>query len=135
MDELLAALLSVIFDIIFDGILLFGLQLIADVISRILSGIWKIPVLTGSVLAATVYFLLGLLAGGFSLVFFPHPLVHPSKFHGISLLISPTIAGLMMWWLGSILRKRNKKVTRIESFGYGFVFAFGVALVRFFYTN
>jgi hypothetical protein len=48
------------------------------------------------------------------------------------MLVSPVIAGLVMSLIGSVLRKRDKNVVRIESFTYGFVFAFGMAAVRFF---
>jgi len=70
-----------------------------------------------------------------SVLIFPHPLFHPSRIHGISLLISPVIAGLLMALLGSTLRKRGKKVVRLESFGYGFAFAFGMALIRLIYAR
>jgi hypothetical protein len=38
-----------------------------------------------------------------------------------------------MWLVGFTLRKQNKKAMQIESFGYGFVFALGMALMRFFF--
>jgi hypothetical protein len=37
--------------------------------------------------------------------------------------------------VGSTLRKRDKKTIRIESFGYGFAFAFGMAVIRFLYIH
>ncbi len=37
--------------------------------------------------------------------------------------------------IGSTLRNRDKRVVQIESFGYGFAFAFGMALVRFFFAT
>jgi hypothetical protein len=55
--------------------------------------------------------------------------------HGASLLISPILAGLMMAATGAILRGRDKKSTQLESFGYGFFLAFGVALIRFFFAK
>ena len=39
-----------------------------------------------------------------------------------------------MSWIGSILQGRGKKVVQIESFRYGFAFAFGMALIRFFFV-
>lgn len=72
--------------------------------------------------------------GGISVLFFPHPIVHPSRFHGVSLIISPVLALLGMSFVGSTMRKRNR-VMQLESFGYGFAFAFGMALVRFFFTT
>ena len=87
------------------------------------------------VLSAVGYFLLGAGAGGLSLIWFPSPLVHPSRFHGISLILSPLLTGLLMALLGTILRKHNKRTVNLESFGYGYVFAFGMALVRFIFTR
>ena len=60
----------------------------------------------------------------------PNPLVHPSKSHGISLLISPVITGLVMGLTGRIVRRRGKTPVQIESFAYGFTFAFAFALIR-----
>ena len=81
------------------------------------------------------YGLVGVLIGGFRVIMFPPPLVHPSRIHGISLLVSPVIAGLAMSLIGSVLRKGDKRVVQSESFGYGFAFAFGMAAVRFFFAK
>jgi hypothetical protein len=35
---------------------------------------------------------------------------------------------------GFLLRQRGKTVVQIESFSYGFAFAFGMALVRFLFA-
>lgn len=81
-------------------------------------------------LAIPGYLLLGVLFGFLSLLLFPHPLMHPTRFHGISLLISPILAGLFMSFMGWEIRRHGKKSVRIESFGYGFLFAFGMAIIR-----
>ena len=86
-------------------------------------------------LACVGYVLLGAATGGLSLVLLPHPLFYPSRLHGISLVVSPILTGLAMWQVGSLLRTRNKKVIRIESFWYGFTFAVGMAFVRFYFTK
>jgi H+/Cl- antiporter ClcA len=75
--------------------------------------------------------LLGFTFGFVSVLVLPHPLVHPSKFHGISLLISPVITGLIMGFIGRTVRRRGKAPVQIESFAYGFTFAFAFALIRF----
>jgi hypothetical protein len=36
--------------------------------------------------------------------------------------------------LGSILTRQGKKVVQIESFPYGFAFAFGMALIRYLFV-
>jgi hypothetical protein len=73
--------------------------------------------------------------GGVSLMLFPHPIMHPTKIHGISLVIGPMLAGLVMSAVGSMLRRRDKEVIQLESFRYGFTFAFGMALVRFLFAK
>jgi hypothetical protein len=86
-------------------------------------------------LACIAYAFLGGVVGGMSVFIFPHQLVHASRFPGVSVIVSPILAGLGMSVVGSVQRKRNKKVMQIESFGYGFAFAFGMALVRFFFVT
>ncbi|TAN39692.1 MAG: hypothetical protein EPN25_10310 [Nitrospirae bacterium] len=81
------------------------------------------------------YGLLGLAAGGLSLYVFPHPFVRSARFHGISLIISPLFTGLAMSGMGNLRRRQGKLVLRIDSFIYGFIFAFGMSLIRFLYTR
>jgi hypothetical protein len=87
------------------------------------------------VLAALGYLLLGVGFGAVSVLLFPHPLVHPSKVHGISLVISPLITGLIMSQIGIVRRRGGGDAIRLESFGYGFTFAFGVAIIRFLFVR
>jgi hypothetical protein len=80
-----------------------------------------------------VYAILGAVAGLLSVLAVPHPMVHRSRFRGISLLVSPLVTGLAMALVGFLLRRRGKKIAALESFAYGFAFAFGMALVRYFF--
>ena len=75
--------------------------------------------------------MLGAGAGFMSVAVFPHPLVHQSRIHGLSLVLSPLITGLVMSKTGRVLRSQGRKTIRIESFSYGYVFALAMALVRF----
>jgi hypothetical protein len=84
------------------------------------------PVAVGFVVAIA-----GIAAGCGSAFLFPHPLVHPSRFHGISLVISPVITGVLMAGLGSARRRLGRKPVEVETFAYGFIFALGMACVRF----
>jgi len=83
------------------------------------------------VLAAIGYALFGLLAGGLSLIIFPQPFARSERFHGINLVITPVMAGLTMSAVGRWLEKKGKTRLRLDSFAYGFLFAFAMALVRF----
>jgi hypothetical protein len=90
------------------------------------------------ILTGFIYGLLGMLAGALSLLALPHRLIHrehPIGFHGISLLISPIIAGSVLSSVGAVMLRWGKKVTPVETFGYGFAFALGMALVRFLFAQ
>lgn len=128
---LLWCVLEPVLDALFEYLIMgFG-----DLLTRALGEAVGSSEIQNPALAGAGYALFGLIFGGLSLLLFPHRLLHSSKFHGASLLISPAIAGMMMSWTGSFLRRRDKKVTQLESFGYGFVFAFGIALLRFFFAK
>ena len=87
------------------------------------------------VVAGLGYLLIGLILGGVSLLIFPRSFVRSETFHGISLLITPVVSGLAMGALGRWREGRGETLLRLDSFVYGFVFAFAMALVRFVYTT
>jgi hypothetical protein len=135
MGDLLLELLGFIFESLLEAILDYVLAALVDLLLRALGSVFAGSKPQNPALAYLGYFLLGVILGGISLAFFRHPLVHPSKVHGISLLVSPTLVGLLMAATGALLRWRKKTVTRLETFSYGFCFAFGLALMRFFFTK
>ena len=87
------------------------------------------------VFAGIGYFLIGLLLGGLSVIIFPESFVRSERFHGINLIITPVLCGLVMAAIGRWLDRHGKTLLRLDSFVYGFVFAFGLALVRFLFTS
>jgi hypothetical protein len=129
-EFLLELLLELLGEFLFE----LAVTALMDLALRAIAKVFETLRLANSVLASITYVLLGASAGGVSLLVFPHPLVHPSRLHGINLLVSPLVTGLAMSLIGSIVGRQGKKVTRIESFGYGFAFAFGIALVRFLFA-
>jgi hypothetical protein len=131
MDELLAGLLSAVAELLFEVLFQVVVEALVALIVQSLRNVFEEPDAVNPILAAIGYLLLGIVFGFASLLLFPHPLFHPSKFHGISLVISPVITGLVMSWVGSTLRRRGRQAVRIESFGYGFTFALGMAIIRF----
>ena len=86
------------------------------------------------ILAAIGYVLLGLIFGFLSLFVFPEPFFQSERFHGINLIITPVLTGLAMGQIGRLRERQGKTVIRLDSFIYGFLFAFAMALVRFYYT-
>jgi hypothetical protein len=132
MAEFLLEMLLMCLELLVEFLLELAAATLMDLALRAIAKVFETFRLANPVLASTIYLLLGALAGGFSLLIFPHPLVRPSRLHGINLLLSPLVTGLAMSQIGSILSRQGKKVTRIESFRYGFALAFGIALVRYF---
>ena len=131
MLELLFSLLELFLELFFDAAFEFAGEFLTSLIWRGVAEVFETTEFKNPAVACIGYVFLGGVVGGLSVLLFPHPLVHPSRFPGLSVVISPMLAGLGMSLVGSTLRRRNKKAMQIESFGYGFAFAFGMALVRF----
>lgn len=135
MEDLLEFILGLILECLVEVGIEFGLGLAVAAISR---GIRRLFVRTrriGPVLSTSLFALVGFGAGFLSLLIFPHPLLHPSHFHGASLIISPFVTGTLMALLGQGIRRRGKKSVAIESFRFGFVFALAIAIVRFAFAS
>jgi hypothetical protein len=135
MEELLFAILEMLFEIFLEAAFEFAAEFIGALILRGVASVFDTSEFKNPVLGFIGYFFLGTVSGVLSLLFFPHPLVHRSRVPGLSVIVSPVLAGLGMSILGSSVRKRNRKTIQIESFGYGFAFAFGMALVRFIFAK
>jgi len=134
MLDIILGLLELLLELVAEAALQFAVDLILDLILRGVSEVFGAE-FKNPRLAFIGYLFLGAVAGGLSLLVFPHPLVHPSRLvSGISVILSPILAGAGMWALGCVLRQSNKKTTQIESFVHGFGFAFGMALIRFLFT-
>ena len=131
MEDLFATLLSGIVEILIEVFFQVAIEAVVAFVSRCLRNIFSESKVISPVLAAVGYLLLGVIFGVVSVFAIPHPIIRPSKIHGISLIVSPVITGLIMSQAGVQLRRNGKKTVRIESFAYGFTFAFGIAIVRF----
>jgi hypothetical protein len=131
MDELLAGVIAAIAEVLFEAVFEIACEGLASLLTRAISKLFKAISEVNPVATTFALGMLGALAGFFSVVAYPHPLVHPSRLHGVSVIVSPLITGFVMSQLGRLLRNHGRRVMPIESFGYGFVFAFAMALVRF----
>lgn len=127
MEEFFAAILATIA----EALLEIAGEALLELVIRLFASILESSTAAASLGVA----LLGIACGAMSLVIFPHPLVHPSRIHGISLVVSPILTGIAMAQVGRFLRKRDKRSIRTESFAYGFAFAFAMALIRFFFAK
>jgi hypothetical protein len=135
MEDLLIALLSGVAELLGEVVLQFVGEALTAFIVRSFRNVVGESLDVGTMLAALGYLLLGFAYGGLSVIAFPHPLIHPTRIHGASLVISPIITGLIMARIGLVRRRNNKDVVRVESFRYGFALALGVAIIRFLYVR
>src|ERR1700738_1611394 len=109
MEDFFAGLLGLIFEILAEALVQILLGVAADVLSRAIRKFFVAARRVGRVLSTLVFAVAGYAAGFFSIIVFPHPLVHPSHFHGVSLLISPVVTGLAMALIGNVVRRRGRK--------------------------
>lgn len=133
--ELLFAVLELFLELFLEAALEIGAEIITSLFFRGMDSVFDTSEFRNPVLAGLGYVFLGAGFGGLSLILFPHPFVHRTGIHGISLIVSPVLTGLAMSFVGALWRKRGKAALPIESFGYGFAFAFGMALIRFLFTR
>lgn len=83
------------------------------------------------VLTAIIYFGVGLIAGVISLLIFPKAFARSSTLPGISLVITPILGGLLMSYIAWLRVRTWDWTIRLETFGYGFLFAFAMTWLRF----
>jgi hypothetical protein len=134
-ESLFELLLAMCAELLGEFLLDLAVAALSDLALRAIAKVFETFRFENTLLASISYALLGASAGGLSLLIFPHRLVHSSRLHGINLLLSPILTGLAMSLIGSMLSRYGQKVTRIESFRYGFAVAFGIALVRFLFVS
>ena len=135
MAELLGCILEPILEAILEVVLGGLIAAALDLASRLAGHLFE-ALETLSVAPAFInHVVLGAVMGGLSLLVLPHPLVQPSRIHGLNLCISPIAAGLTMLFVRLAVQRMDRHAVRIVSFTYGFAFAWGVALVRFFFVG
>jgi hypothetical protein len=126
---------EIVFEVVFEFILLTVGEVLVELGLRGVSEPLRHRETRAPLLAFIGYGVGGAVLGGLSLLVFPHPLAGVVGFRGVSLIVSPLLAGAAMAGLGWLRRRQGKRLLRLDKFAYGAVFAFGMALVRFLYTS
>lgn len=81
------------------------------------------------------FIILGAIAGSVSLLILPYSPIEDPTFRKINLVAMPIILGLMMMLVAKLRQKKSQDLVRIDRFGYAFVFAFAMGLVRFIWAE
>ncbi|HEV2608311.1 MAG TPA: hypothetical protein VGT79_10055 [Xanthomonadaceae bacterium] len=87
------------------------------------------------VVAAVGHGLLGAMAGALSLWVVPAHFVVQLGWRAANLFSTPIAVGFVMVTIGALRAKQGQSVLRIDRFAYGYLFALGLALVRFFFAK
>jgi len=122
-------------EILLEFLLQIVSEIFVDVILHVASRYSWARETLNALLTGAMYFGLGLFIGLFSIWIFPEAFVRSSTLHGISLLITPVLAGFTMAAIGWIRVRQGNLLIRLESFTYGFIFAFAMALIRLLFTR
>jgi hypothetical protein len=104
-------------------------ELIAELGFRSLADTFRRP--KNPALSTIGFTLWGMAAGGISLWIFPRSHIHNPLFRELNLIVTPVALGFLMTLVGKIRLKKGQDLIRLDHFGYAFVFAFAMALIRF----
>ena len=127
--DIMEFVFEIIFQFVGELLLQALFELLAELGFHSLADTFKRP--RSPVLSTIGFTLWGLIAGGLSLWIFPTSPIHEPRFRQINLIVTPVALGLVMMLIGKIRLKKGQDLVRLDQFGYAFVFAFAMALVRF----
>jgi len=126
-------------ELLFRVFLEFLLQVLGNVLLALFlhltSRLSRLRLSVNALHTAFLFLVFGSSIGALSIWFFPTAFIRSSNLHGISLIIMPGLAGLVMAAVGWIRLLQGKLVVHLESFSYGFICAFGMALIRLLFTK
>ncbi|GAA0296638.1 hypothetical protein GCM10009087_03020 [Sphingomonas oligophenolica] len=120
-EILLQFLGEILLQVFFEFLAELGVHSLADTLKK--------P--KNAVLSTIGFVLLGAMAGGVSLLILPKSLIPNLVFRKVNLLVTPLAAGGVMMLIGRQRGKRGQNLVRLDRFGYAFVFALAMAVVRY----
>jgi hypothetical protein len=126
--------MEILLEIFFEFLIPLVGEILFDVFLHQLKRVPRLYNTLNVAVTAVMYFGVGLFLGWLSILIFPNAFVRSSRLHGISLLITPVLGGLVMSCIGWIRMRHGSPVVRLETFSLGFIFAFGMALIRLLFT-
>lgn len=81
------------------------------------------------------FFVWGLIAGGISLLVFPHSFIRSRGLRLLNLIVTPLLVGEAMRQIGKLRERRGQSLVKLDRFFYAFAFALAMALIRYFTTK
>ncbi|HMC15044.1 MAG TPA: hypothetical protein VKI18_05400 [Albitalea sp.] len=140
--EIIAEILFTVFGWVLEIAGEFLLQMLFEGIAELFGHLFKVKIFGAKSphrakpplrpeLAAIGYVVLGAASGAASLWLMPTLFIRSEPLRFVNLVVTPLLSGATMGWIGSWRRRHDKTTLRLESFAYGFSFAFSMAVVRF----
>lgn len=127
MGELLLGILAILGECLLEGV---GEMILELGMESLLSPFRRAQT-TSTLLSMVGILLLGTLAAGGLHLLAPFPLVKPSRWPGLSLILAPLLCGAGMHLYGRWRALLDRPTTRIATFWGGALLAFTFALLRF----
>ncbi|WII73746.1 hypothetical protein QJS83_07635 [Bdellovibrio sp. 22V] len=81
------------------------------------------------------YAVVGAICGGLSLLIVRNHFVNEGSLRVANLILTPLIVGALVSILGARRAKKGMELIRLDKFSYGYIFAFAMALVRYFFAS
>lgn len=129
MAEIVFAALSGVFQMLGEFAIQILWELACDAIGHRTRGISRRRGPLNSWAAAFGYATLGAAGGALSLLIVPKLLID-ADFRGANLIFTPLAAGFVMAGVGAWRRRHGRDAIRLETLGYGTLFAIAMAIVR-----
>lgn len=123
---------EVLFQFLGEILVQFGAELLLELGLHSVGDTFKKP--RNPVLSGIGFALWGTLAGALSLLLFPHSLVTNIAYRKANVIVTPLVAGAAMMLIGRLRDRRGSGLVKLDRFGYAFVFALSMAVVRYFAT-
>ena len=127
--------MELLFEILVELVLPLVTEIFAELALHGLTRMVRRSAVARIVLTALMYFGVGLLAGFFSLLIWPRVFARSTTLPGISLVITPVLGGILMSYIAWLRVRTWDWTIRLETFAYGFLFAFAMALLRLLFAR
>jgi len=108
-------------------------ELLAEIGVHSLGEPFKRP--RNAVLSTIGFIVWGAIAGGISLLILPKSPISNLALRQLNLLLAPLAAGGIMMLVGRRRDKKGQSLVKLDRFGYAFVFALAMAIVRYIWAE
>ena len=110
-------------------------EIIVEIVGHGMRETFRRPKPLAPWLAVIGYLAWGAVLGALSVWLFRDHFIQSRGLRITNLFLTPIVAGLIMAKVGAWRRNRDQEPIRLDSFSYGFSFAFGTALVRYIWAT